>query len=44
MEEEEESKPRGVSWAFMMAIVVLTMLIAIGLAYLVVKHNFPASH
>ncbi len=42
--EEEEPKPRGLSWALMMALVILTMLIAVGLAYLVVKHNFPAGH
>lgn len=41
--EKEEPKSRGISWALMMMIVIATMLIAVGLAYLVIRHNFPAS-
>jgi hypothetical protein len=41
---EKESKPRGLSWASMMTIVIVAMLIAVGLAYLVLKRNFPAGH
>jgi hypothetical protein len=41
---EEESKPRGLSLAFMITIVIVAMLIAVGLAYLVLKRNFPAGH
>jgi hypothetical protein len=41
---KKESKPRGLSWALMMTIVIVAMLIAVGLAYLVLKRNFPAGH
>jgi hypothetical protein len=41
---EEKPQRRSFSWAMMMALVILTMLVAIGLAYLVTMRNLPAGH
>ncbi len=38
---EEDPERRGLSWVAMMALVALALVIAIVLAYLITKNNFP---
>ena len=39
---EEEPEKRGLSWAAMVVLLVLTLIAAIVIAYLITTHNFPA--
>ena len=38
---DDEPERRGISWAAMVALLVLTLVGALVLAYLITKHNFP---
>ncbi len=40
-DNEQEPERRSLSWALMMVLVLLTLGIAVLLAYLIVVHNFP---
>lgn len=40
-QSENGVKRRGFAWVALMALVLLTLVIAIGLVYLVAMHNFP---
>ena len=46
-EQENEPKPdflekRGFTWGALVALLVLTLIVAVVLAYLITMHNFPA--
>jgi hypothetical protein len=34
---------RGMAWALLVALLIATLLVAIVLAYLITKHNFPVA-
>ncbi len=40
--EDDQPEKRGFTWAALVVLLVLTLLFAIGMAYLITVHNFPA--
>lgn len=43
-EEQDDGQPerRGFTWAALVALLVVTLLAAVVIAYLITMHNFPA--
>lgn len=39
---DNQIEPRGLSWAALVVLLVLTLAAALVIAYLITKHNFPA--